>query len=49
LDGSVFLVLKSLSYFEDADQDEELMLLSPVKWEFVKSKIQTEVMKIMEK
>ena len=36
-DGSVFLVLKSLSYFEDAEKDDTLIMLRPIKWEDVKT------------
>ena len=39
-DGSVFLVLKSLSYFEDADVDEDPFLVESIEWEAVKSTIQ---------
>jgi predicted nucleotidyltransferase component of viral defense system len=38
-DGSLFLVLKSLIYFDDAEQDELPDMLVPVKWEEVKAKI----------
>ena len=36
-DGSEFLVLKSLSYFADADTDEALNMLKLANWEKVKS------------
>ncbi len=35
-DGSEFLVLKSLTYFEDADQEESLNMLAEVDWIQVK-------------
>jgi len=35
-DGSIFLVLKSLSYFADADSDESLKILKPMNWNNVK-------------
>lgn len=42
-DGSEFLVLKSLSYFEDADEDEDPVMLHPFNWneikEFIKKKL----------
>ncbi len=38
-DGSVFLVLKSLSYFDDADKDESPLMLKPINWEKIKSYI----------
>ncbi|MEO6038117.1 MAG: hypothetical protein ABIQ93_06860 [Saprospiraceae bacterium] len=39
-DGNLFLVLKSLTYFEDADTDLDLHLLKPAPWETVKSSIE---------
>jgi len=38
-DGSEFLVLKSLVYFEDAEKEEMPRMIIPVKWEEIKSKI----------
>jgi hypothetical protein len=35
-DGSAFLVLKSLSYFEDAESDETPMMLKSHNWESIK-------------
>ncbi|MCR5560516.1 MAG: nucleotidyl transferase AbiEii/AbiGii toxin family protein [Bacteroidales bacterium] len=35
-DGSWFLALKSLSYFEDAEQDPMPMMFEPCKWQDVK-------------
>jgi len=40
-DGSDFLVLKSLTYFEDAEKDQLPVLLKNTSWETVKSKIIT--------
>lgn len=42
-DGSSFLVLKSLTYFEDADQDEMPYMLESVDWGSVKNHIAGEV------
>jgi hypothetical protein len=39
-DGSTFLVLKSLSYFSDADGDESLKILKPMNWNNVKKFIE---------
>jgi len=39
-DGSLFLVLKSLVYFEDAEQDEMPFMLIPVEWADLKANIQ---------
>lgn len=38
-DGSPFLVLKSLVYFEDADLEEMPVMMEPVNWETVKNGI----------
>ncbi|MFY0654908.1 MAG: nucleotidyl transferase AbiEii/AbiGii toxin family protein [Cyclobacteriaceae bacterium] len=38
-DGSVFLALKSLTYFEDADQDEDLNMLIETQWAQIKETI----------
>lgn len=45
-DGSVFLVLKSLTYFEDADQDEAPKMYVEYDWEKTKSKIINEICKL---
>lgn len=40
-DGSEFMVARSLVYFEDADQDDDIKLLGKqIKWETVKETIQ---------
>jgi len=38
-EGSEFLVLKSLSYFDDADLDEDPVMLKTEKWENIKTAI----------
>lgn len=38
-EGSSFLVLKSLAYFEDADPEPDPYMLQPVSWELVKERI----------
>ena len=38
-DGSVFHVLKSLSYFDDADEDEDPVMLDPVQWGEIKEHV----------
>ncbi|MEO0042073.1 MAG: hypothetical protein RL329_1521 [Bacteroidota bacterium] len=45
-DGSEFMVVKSLTYFEDADQDESPKMLQKLDWQNVKKTIQKEVKKI---
>ncbi len=42
-DGSVFLVLKSLSYFDDAEQDPEPTMLIPISWVVIKNFIKETV------
>lgn len=42
-DGSEFMVAKSLVYFEDAEMDEEPVLLQSIEWSVVKEKIRNEV------
>ncbi len=45
-DGSEFAVVRSLTYFEDADLDDDVVLMSEVvKWETVKKDIRTKVKK----
>ncbi|MDP1725440.1 MAG: nucleotidyl transferase AbiEii/AbiGii toxin family protein [Bacteroidota bacterium] len=38
-DGSIFLVMKSIGYFEDAEQDYDPEMLIPISWERVKEHI----------
>lgn len=38
-DGSAFMVLKSLVYFQDAEKDEMPEMLKPVSWEVIKKSI----------
>lgn len=45
-DGSEFLVLKSLQYFEDAENEEFPEMLIPVDWENIKAKIANEAKRI---
>ena len=40
-EGSEFLVLKSLTYFEDAEKDETPLMLMPHSWSEIKSSIRT--------
>lgn len=42
-DGSVFLVLKSLTYFGDADAEETPRMLVPLDWDEAKERIKQEV------
>ena len=44
-DGSEFMVLKSLIYFEDANEDETPFMLAPIDWQQIKSSIKTKVEK----
>lgn len=38
-DGSAFMVLKSLVYFQDAEAEEMPEMLLPVSWDIIKSTI----------
>ncbi len=44
-DASIYLALKSLSYFYDADQEQSPEMIIPLSWETVKSKIKEELIK----
>ncbi len=47
-DGSTFMVLKSLTYFEDADLDEKPIMLKIIEWESVKENIKDTVKNYVE-
>ena len=38
-DGSTFLVLKSLTYFEDADMEEMPFMFNIIDWQTIKDNI----------
>ena len=40
-DGSEFMVLKSLTYFEDAEKDPLPLMLTELNWDIVKSTVIT--------
>ena len=42
-DGSSFLVLKSLTYFDDANQDQSPLMLQQVNWDVIKKTITSAV------
>jgi len=42
-DGTLFLVLKSLTYFEDAEEDEMPLMLIDIKWTEVKDFIMMQI------
>ena len=42
-DGNRFLVLKSLNYFEDAEEDDDLVLIKKTTWTNIKKTIEKEV------
>lgn len=46
-DAEMFPVIKSLTYFEDAETDPMPVMLSPVKWEDVKHRINAAVSEFM--
>ena len=45
-DGSTFLVIKSLTYFEDAESDEMPVLTKPVSWEEIKQTVRNAVVSL---
>jgi hypothetical protein len=48
-DGSEFIVLKSLSYFDDADNDPDPLMLKPYTWENTKKVIRNVVQDYLKK
>ncbi|MBV5348522.1 nucleotidyl transferase AbiEii/AbiGii toxin family protein, partial [bacterium] len=46
-DGSPFLVLKSLTYFEDAEQDPDPFMIGEIEWQSVKERISLAVMEYL--
>ena len=46
IEGSEFLVYKSLTYFEDADSQPQPKMFKPFDWEICKQKIIEEVLKL---
>ena len=49
VDGSIYLALKSLIYFEDADEEIEPDLLINVSWNMVKDRIKAELLTYIDK
>lgn len=45
-EGSIFLALKSLAYFEDAEFEPMPIMLHPITWENVKNRIKKEVIRL---
>ncbi len=45
-DGSIFMVQKSLTYFEDADYQQQPKMFLDFNWETCKEKIIEEVLKL---
>lgn len=45
-DGSEFLVMRSLSYFTDADENEQPLMIEPLNWNHVKNAIKHEIKRI---
>jgi predicted nucleotidyltransferase component of viral defense system len=46
-DAEVFMLLQSLVYFDDADEDIDLNMIKPLDWEEVKKEIATQVKKYL--
>ena len=38
-DGSEMMVVRSLSYFDDADKDEDVVFLKHIEWTYIKSEL----------
>ncbi len=49
IDGSAFMVLKSLVYFDDAENDEMPVMLKPVTWQIIKQTIEKQHKSFIEK
>jgi len=49
VDGSEFLVLKSLAYFDDADEDEDPIMLKPFDWNEIKKTIENHLKEYLKK
>lgn len=45
-DGSVFMILKSLIYFDDAENDPEPFMFEVIDWNLVKSELRDEVARL---
>ena len=45
-DGSVFMILKSLIYFDDAENDPEPFMFETIDWNLIKSELRDEVAKL---
>jgi len=46
IDGSRFIAIKSITYFEDAESDPMPYMFSDITWDNVKSSIITEVQQL---
>lgn len=44
---SDFMVVKSLEYFDDADKNDDPIMLTPYNWEAIKERITAEVRKLV--
>ncbi len=47
-DGSEFMVLKSLTYYKDAEKEASPILLWDINWELVKSTLVYETKKLID-
>lgn len=45
-DGSIFMILKSLIYFDDAENDPEPFMFETIDWNLIKSELRDEVAKL---
>lgn len=42
-DGSSFMIIKSLSYFDDAEEEPEPLMFKPVEWNVVKQELRKQI------
>ncbi|MBP3518170.1 MAG: nucleotidyl transferase AbiEii/AbiGii toxin family protein [Parabacteroides sp.] len=42
-DGSLFMIIKSLSYFDDAEEDPEPLMFNHIEWHVIKQEIQKQI------
>lgn len=42
-DGSIFMVIKSLSYFDDAEEEPEPLMFSIIDWNVIKEEMQKQI------
>lgn len=46
-DGNIFIVMRSLAYFEDAEEDEDPVFLEDIEWDTIKSGVRLKLNKYL--